>query len=180
MINSVSIRPAREEDAKAIATVNLETWQSAYADIFPADKLASLFDSLDLRIERWVSILRGAERLSVAYVAEVNGKVVGFANAGEQVKAEYPQQAEMFAIYILPEHHGKGIGRRLFTATAEKLQNIGLSSLLLWVLADNLSSRGFYERLGGRFCGEDEYLRWGQSYRLAGYCWDSLDTLTRK
>jgi hypothetical protein len=50
--------------------------------------------------------------------------------------------------------------------------------LLLWVLADNISSKEFYEHLGGRLSGEDEYLRWGQIYKLAGYAWDSLEPLT--
>ncbi len=158
----------------------MKTWQTAYADIFPADKLAALEQELDKRIERWKSILNNEERGSVTFVAESGSKIVGFANAGEQIKVNFPQDAELFAIYLLPEYHGKGIGRRLFDAAADQLQKLGFASLLLWVLAENLSSRGFYERLGGEFCGEDDYLRWGRNYRLAAYSWDSLESLTGK
>lgn len=180
MTDPVTIRPARVEDAEAIANVQMKTWQSAYTSIFPADRLADLDQELEIRVERWKSILTDAERVLVAYVAESGGRVIGFANAGEQIKANFPHDAELFAIYLLPEYHGKGIGRRLFTAAADQLRKLGFSSLLLWVLVDNLSSRGFYEHLGGKFCGEDDYLRWGQIYKLAAYGWDSLDALTGK
>lgn len=175
-----TIRLARVEDAKSIAVVQMKTWQTAYAGIFPADRLAELDQELETRIERWGAILGETEQLVIAYVAESGSRVVGFTSAGEQIKANFPHDAELFAIYILPEYHGKGIGRRLFTAAADQLRKSGFSSLLLWVLADNLSSRGFYERLGGKFCGEDDYLRWGQTYKLAAYGWDSLDALTSK
>lgn len=180
VIEEIVIRPARPEDAKPIATVQIKTWQIAYAGIFPTDRLAALNEELESRAERWESLLGDAERVSVTFVAESGGRVIGFANGGKQVKANFPQDAELFAIYLLPEYHGKGIGRRMFTAAADDLRNLGFSSLLLWVLADNLSSRGFYERLGGEFCGEDDYLRWGRNYRLAAYSWPSLDALTGK
>ena len=180
MDQNTTMRPARFEDAEAIAIVQIKTWQAAYAEIFPEGNLITLNQELDQRIERWASILSSKERQSANFVAEVDGRVVGFANGGRQLKAEYPHDAELFAIYILPEFHGKGIGRRLFTAAADELQNMGFKSLLLWVLADNLSSRGFYEALGGIFCGEDEYLRWGQTYKLAAYGWDSLEALSGK
>jgi ribosomal protein S18 acetylase RimI-like enzyme len=171
------IRAARVEDAKGIATVQMRTWQVAYADIFPADKLAGLNQELETRIERWGSIVSGAERLAVTYVAEQDGQVIGFVNAGRQVKVDHPQDAELFAIYILPDFHGKGIGRKLVSAAAAELKTLGFTSLLLWVLADNQASRGFYERLGGTLCGEDEYIRWEKSYPLAAYCYDDLDAL---
>ena len=177
MQTEISIRPARVEDAEGIATVQMRTWQSAYAEIFPADKLASLDQELPVRIERWGSIVSGTERLAVTFVAERDGQVIGFVNAGRQVKIDFPQDAEIFAIYLLPDFHGQGIGRRLATAAAGELKVLGFTSLLLWVLADNHTSRGFYERLGGTLCGEDEYLRWEQTYALAAYCWDDLDTL---
>jgi ribosomal protein S18 acetylase RimI-like enzyme len=177
----ILIREARPEDAAGISTVHIKTWQHAYAAIFPVDKLAGLDHNFDAFVERWESILTDAERFSIVHVAEANdGKIIGFVNATKQLKSAFPQDAEITAIYILPEYHRKGIGRRLFTATAEKLQENGFQSLLLWVLAENSSTRAFYEGMGGRFSGEDEYLRWGKSCPLAAYAWDSLEELTRE
>jgi GNAT superfamily N-acetyltransferase len=178
MTEEFHIRPARLEDAESIANVQMKTWQGAYAGIFPEDKLAGLEDQLYIRIERWRSILRGTERLAVTFVAENSDQgVIGFSNASKQLKPNFPQDAELYAIYLLREYHGKKIGRRLMSAAAGELRSLGFSSLLLWVLAENSSSRGFYEHLGGKFAGEDEYLRWGQTYHLAAYAWDSLDML---
>ena len=179
MTEDIHIREAMREDAESIATLQLRTWQSAYVNIFPEDKLASLDEELPLRIERWNSIVRDStDRASAVFVAETStGEVIGFANGGKQLKPKFPQDAELFAIYILPEYHREGIGRRLLSTVSVELRKLGYSSLLLWVLTENSSSRGFYEHLGGRFSGEDEYLRWGQTYKLAGYVWDSLETL---
>ncbi|MBN2045935.1 MAG: GNAT family N-acetyltransferase [Anaerolineales bacterium] len=180
MTEEFHIRAAAPQDAESIAYVQIKTWQHAYAHIFPQDQLAALDDEeLPLRIERWRSIVRDtAEGSSAMLVAETNpGKLIGFANGGKQLKPEFPHDAELFTIYILPEFQGKGIGRRLISAAAVELGKLGYSSLLVWVLAENSPSRRFYEHLGGRFSGEGEYMRWGHAFPLAAYAWDSLETL---
>jgi len=44
---------------------------------------------------------------------------------------------ELYAIYILRECQGRGIGTRLFHALAEQLFQSGLSSMIVWVLGNN-------------------------------------------
>jgi NADH:ubiquinone oxidoreductase subunit D len=43
----------------------------------------------------------------------------------------------------------QGIGRHLTITVVERLIQVGLTSLLIWVLAENRSQR-FYEALGGQ------------------------------
>ena len=55
----------------------------------------------------------------------------------------------MYAIYLLQEHQGGGVGRRLATAAAQGMLNAGMTSMMLWVLEDNHNAKRFYEVLGG-------------------------------
>ncbi len=56
---------------------------------------------------------------------------------------------ELYAIYLLEGWQRRGIGRRLTIEVVRQLTQQGLTSLLVWVLAEN-PSRRFYEALGGR------------------------------
>lgn len=174
----INIRPARPTDAGEIAKVHIHTWQASYAGIFPEDKLAELGQEHDIRAERWYANITNPEQLPALFVAETEtGKIVGFAGGGRQNNPDYPYDSEIYMIYILPEFQRHGLGKRLMNAAASKLQALGFTSVLLWVLQENEASRQFYEKLGGKQAGRDEYLRWDQTHALAGYAWDSLDSL---
>ena len=176
--DQIIIRPAKPEDSRQIAEVHVKTWQSSYADIFPKDRLAELGEEIAARTERWQSNIANLEQLPAFFVAETGkGKIVGFAGGGRQNNPKIPYDCEIFVIYILPKFQKRGIGRSLMSAASAYLQAAGFSSLILWVLEENASSRGFYEKLGGTLVGQDEYLRWGESYPLVAYGWDSLTAL---
>jgi GNAT superfamily N-acetyltransferase len=172
------IREAIPQDAPQIASVHIKTWQQAYRHIFPADKLASLDQDHPTRTERWQANIKNPDHLPAFLVAEnPDGEIVGIAAAGKQLKEAYPYDAELFLIYILPDYQGKGIGRGLLSATSRKLLQLGFTSLILWVLAENTPGRRFYEKSGGTLVGEDEYLRWDRIHQLVAYGWNSLDTV---
>lgn len=57
---------------------------------------------------------------------------------------------ELYGIYLLAGRQRGGIGRRLVRRVAERLADEGMRSMLLWVLKENESARGFYEARGGR------------------------------
>ncbi len=57
---------------------------------------------------------------------------------------------EIFELYLAPECQGCGFGRRMFEAARKDLAGHGLSTVVVWALADNERAVGFYRRLGGR------------------------------
>lgn len=73
----MSVRMATVNDAAAIARVHVDSWRTTYAGIVPDDFLAGL--SYASREQRWRELLSG---VSVAWVAEADGAVVGFAAGG--------------------------------------------------------------------------------------------------
>ena len=173
-----TIRKARPEDGEAVAQVQIKAWQAFYAEIFPADKLASLEDGRELLAERWKANIIAPDRLPAFFVVETDrGKVVGFAAGDQQRNQDYPFEAELQVIYLLPEYHRMGIGRQLMAAVAAMLMAVGFASLILWVLKDNHGSRLFYEKLGGQLVGKSDYERWDEVYSIVAYGWEDLSLL---
>jgi GNAT superfamily N-acetyltransferase len=138
----VDVRPARPEDAAAIAAVHVRTWQAAYDHVFGADRLAVLDEQLPRRIERWERLLREEEGV---WVAEEDGRIVGFVGVG--ASRDEAGEGELYSIYVLPEAWGGGAGTALMAVAREQLLAAYPASIL-WVLDDNPRARRFYEREG--------------------------------
>jgi GNAT superfamily N-acetyltransferase len=136
----VLVRPARREDAAAIADVHVRTWQAAYEDVFGAERLAGIGD----RRAQWESWLADPRTGWSVFVADESGRLLGFASMGPS--RDEPGKGELFAIYVLPDAWGSGAGSALMASALEALR--GYSSATLWVLEDNPRARRFYEREG--------------------------------
>jgi len=154
----VVVRPARVEDATAIAEVHVRTWQAAYAHVFGTKRLAEL--DVQRRAASWRQGLADLRPHETVLVAEdEDGRVVGFASVGESPVAA--DEGELHAIYVLPEAWGDGTGRSLVAAAVDALRSEGFRAAILWVLEDNPRARRFYEREGWRVDGarrEGEHL----------------------
>ena len=135
------VRPARREDAAAIADVHVRTWQAAYEHIFGAKRLAGIEERRRIQWEEWLAHPQPSWQ---AFVAEEAGRVAGFVRVGDS--RDEPGKGELFAIYVLPDAWGSGAGSALMASALEALR--GYSSATLWVLEDNPRARHFYEREG--------------------------------
>lgn len=140
------IRPAVFDDAHAIARAHVRTWQTTYGYVLPPEFLNSL--SVERRTETWQHYLQNAHPQNYLYVAEVEGQVVGFVSFGVKREAYPDYDCELYAIYLLAEHQGQGIGRALVCAAADRLIAEGFSKMYVWVLERNPAIR-FYEAVGG-------------------------------
>jgi ribosomal protein S18 acetylase RimI-like enzyme len=133
------IRPATPEDAEAVAAVHIETWRVAYAGILPREELERFSAE---RVARRTELHRRAPPI----VAEVEGEIVGFVSVGPA--ADDDADGELYAIYVLPERWGAGIGRALIQAGERRLRELGHREAVLWVLEDNPRAQRFYETAG--------------------------------
>jgi ribosomal protein S18 acetylase RimI-like enzyme len=134
------VRPARRDDAADLARVHIASWQQAYRHVFPADFLSGL--DVVGRTERF---RRSIEANADLLVAEEEGRVVGFCVSGP---ADDEGWGEVYAIYVHPEHWGRGFGHELITAAENRLALSGYDRVLLWVIDDHPQARSFYERQG--------------------------------
>lgn len=173
-MNPPVLRPARPEDAAGIARVNGDAWRAAYRGIFPDAVLEARGREPDAveRRRRWM-----ATPGTAAFVAEVEGEVVGFAFAGAPREPVPGFDAELHALYVHPGRQGQGLGRRLLFAAAAAVEATGRRSWFLWTLRDNRPTRDFYESLGGRVVADRTALVEGIPVAEVAYGWDSLHDL---
>lgn len=146
----VMIRDALPKDAKSIADVHVSSWQHAYANLMPADFLASLTATLPKREAYWAQAIESKD--SDVLVSEVDGNVVGWISVGRCRDEDKPaaESGEVMAIYILAEYWGKGIGAKLWESGLNRLFDQGYKNITLWVLSANERAVRFYQGLGGR------------------------------
>lgn len=170
------IRRARIEDSKAIARVHVDSWRSTYAGMLPEQTLLNL-SATKHEARWWQQVLGRVHRRHYVYVAEDEADgVVGFISGGTSRDRELDAQGEVYALYLLDSHHGRGVGKALFFKLAQKLGAECGKSLTVWVLANN-PSRFFYEAIGGkRIALRTEVLGDADVQEIA-YGWDDIDTL---
>jgi ribosomal protein S18 acetylase RimI-like enzyme len=175
----MKLRLAVGEDAAAVAYVQKTTWQHAYKGIVPQAYLDSMDapEQMTRRTQNWQTGL--VNPANVAFVAEddtgtVKGFVIGGACRPENGDLCAKYAGELYAIYLLPDFHGQGIGRKLVEALGAKLVQAGYTGMLLWVLKDNQPSRGFYERMGGQPVTEKSFELAGTTLLEVAYGWQDL------
>ncbi len=143
----MDIRRAVPGDAEALARVHVACWRAAYAGLLPRPFLDEL--NLAVRLDQWRRHLADPARPAVDHVlASPEAGVVGFVTAGPSFGDVPGYDAEIFALYLVPAHQGRGWGRALLGAAARTLDHRGLRSAVIWALRDNPAC-GFYRRLGG-------------------------------
>jgi len=166
------IRPAKIEDAAAMACVHVDTWRTAYPGIVPEEFLANL--SYERCQAGWLEVLTEPQSQTHAFVAEnEQGEIVAIVSCGPIREAVAGYDGELYTLYVLKSWQGTGCGKQLVRKVAQDLASRGYHTMLIWVLKDNPACR-FYERLGGRLTTEREVEIGGKQLVDVGYVWLDL------
>ena len=169
------IREATVDDAPGIARVHVDSWRATYTGIVPDQALAER--SYEVREAFWRHDLARTDITHCVYVAEDDGgQIVGFAEGGPERHGWEGYSGELYVLYILQEHHRKGIGRALFLEVARWLAANGFQSMLVWVFIKNPACK-FYEVMGGRRMYLKQFEIGGASIEEAGYGWEDINVL---
>ena len=137
----VHVRPATDADAEAIERIRIRGWQIAYRHVFRADEL----DRLPIDASRWRHNLVEPPRGNAAFVAEQDGRVLGWALVGPS--RDVQGAGELYGLYVDPDMWSRGVGRALIRTAEERLAE-EYDEAMLWVLDDNPRARRFYELAG--------------------------------
>lgn len=174
-MNDILIRNAEVEDADGIARVHVNAWLETYRGLMSDELLDGL--SVERRANRWKQTLSDPNDVyHRVVVASKDGQIVGFANYGKEQSGDGDFLGELFAIYVLKNFQGQGIGRELVKRAAQGLLAQGISSMLVWVLAEN-PYRRFYESLGGVYLRERTIDFAGEPLREKAYGWRDIRPL---
>ena len=163
------IRRATIEDAAGIAKVHVDSWRTTYKGIVPNVFLENL--SYDQKEQNW----KQGIAMNHVYIAEDEDKrIIGFSTGGKERTGKYDlYTGELYAIYLVEECQGKGIGRLLVKSVMDDLQNKKLNSMLIWALEENPACR-FYESLGGKVIDTAEIEIAGKKLKEAAYGWGDI------
>lgn len=182
---SINFRIVNISDLSGIVKVKVDTWKTAYQGIISERYLQSL--SYEDKEENWKQRLENPTHGAIIYVAETDqNEIVGFALATLEkynpivalLQAER-YNGELCAIYILEEFQHKKIGIELVKLVVKYFKINNVNSMLTWILKEN-PSRRFYEKLGGKFLGEQSIEIGGMRYIEIAYGWENIEVILSK
>lgn len=155
-MRNFEIRDMTPEDADGKGYVHWKSWQETYRGLIPEAHLArQTLERCRDAAHRWPEN---------TLVAELGGKIVGFACHGLCRDEDLSGCGEVIAIYILKEVQGLGIGRALMEAALERLS--AYHTISVWVLKENRQAIGFYEHFGFQFDGAAQETALGTVLRM--------------
>lgn len=164
------IRPARPHDVSELAEIHVASWQHAYQGILAPHNLA--LTSLPRSVGRFRGYFwQGGQNVSLLHVVEGLEGVVGYVNSGLTNDRELGARGEVFELYLHPDAHGCGAGRKLLSAGLWALSGRRLLPAIVWVLADNHHARRFYEGMRGREIAHGRARVGDQELDKVAYAW---------
>lgn len=144
---TVTIRPARSEDAEGIAAVHSASWRATYPGIVPQSYLDAMYPEKTL--DRWREAATGKHLGAHLLIAEEDGKIIGFETYGPTREPSFGYRGELYAAYFLPGAMGKGLGTEMMKIVVRDLAAQGLNDMIVWVMEANERGRRFYEKILG-------------------------------
>jgi GNAT superfamily N-acetyltransferase len=164
------IRTGGPADADEIVQVRTASWRAAYSGIVNEEALAGL---PEVAPERFVRSLAKRREFAITLVAEKGPNVIGFASVGWDTRESGEEQSgpgepgEIWAIYVHPDHWGRGAGYALMRECHRWLAEHDMLPVRAWELVGNDIGRRFYERYGFVADGEtDVHELAGASYPI--------------
>ena len=174
-------REATAADSCAVAVVNVRSWQESLRGVVPQahldgmdyEKRAAAFAEQFEQRER-ARVEGGADFYQMIVAERAGAAAVGYVDFGPARETRFGAfVAELYSIYVLPEHQRCGVGGRLFRLTADSLLARGRRSMYLETLEAS-PYRHFYERMGGRPVGRATLQIGGVDFVELAYGWDDL------
>lgn len=139
------LRRARPEDLAGVVDVFWRCWTATYTGALRARMDPERARAL------WHGFLTEPEAAPVLAV-DPDGEVLGVV----RFTLEDDGGGYVGSLYVRPDTHGRGLGRRLLARALEELTAAGARRARLWVFAGNAAARAFYARLGWRPSGRTQ------------------------
>jgi phosphinothricin acetyltransferase len=139
----IAIRPARLEDAPAVATIYNQGI---------ADRVATL-ETVERTPEERRSWLEARDEWTPVFVAEVEGRVVAWGSVNRfNPRPAYRYVAD-FSVYVAREARGQGAGSAMLRHVIDAARRLGYHKLVLAAFPWNEAGMALYRKHGFREVG---------------------------
>jgi ribosomal protein S18 acetylase RimI-like enzyme len=152
-----------------MSRIYVKTWRDTYLSLIP---FGYLFGMSESRQEQAFLNELGS-RQTLSFVAEDANRVVGFITGGNERNKDDIYRGEIYTLYVLKHFQRRGIGGKLVTALATRLNRNGIYSMLVRVLKLN-PYRRFYQKINGIYLKTERLSFAGEVMEVEAYGW--LDT----
>jgi GNAT superfamily N-acetyltransferase len=144
------IKKASKNDVPVIIELAKATWEPTYRGILSKAQIDFMFNEMysSAALENQMNVL--GHTFLLLYI---QAKPAGYASYS--AKQEDKQVYKLQKLYLLPELHGRGLGKVLMSAVEEKVKEEGGNALELNVNRYT-PARAFYERVGFSFYKEED------------------------
>jgi len=166
----ITYREASAEDIPQIARVHVESWQKSFDGIVDREFLENM--SVEKRIPRFEQAFAAKSFYKMLVAEDAEKGIVGFADFGLP-RDRNSFDAELYAIYFLPEFQRKGIGGNLFKCCLKEMALNNINTMCL----DSLEIspyRRFYEKMGGKIVGRNRHRLGETDFETVIYGWEDL------
>ncbi|WP_158828732.1 GNAT family N-acetyltransferase [Mucilaginibacter lacusdianchii] len=144
------IRNAVAADAATIVDIANKTWWTTYAEILATEQIQYMLNVI-YDVDKISQQIENATQEFL--ILEENGQPVAFASYSP--REEDKEIYKLHKLYCLPQTQGKGYGKILINAVADKVRQAGKHILELNVNRYNQAT-GFYEKMGFSIAYEED------------------------
>jgi [ribosomal protein S5]-alanine N-acetyltransferase len=145
MIEQVELRPARVEDAEALAS--LYAAQRGFLAPFDPVRPDAFYTVQGQRMELEQAVAQSRADLRHRFVIVVEGTIVGTLGISNVVRGQF--QSANLGYFVAQEMNGRGVATRAVGVAAEwAFGRLGLHRLEAGTLVDNLASQRVLEKNG--------------------------------
>jgi GNAT superfamily N-acetyltransferase len=174
----IELRAAQLSDAADIASLHAKSWQQTYRGIFSDHFLDNEVE--DERAQVWHQRLAFPDARQRVLVAEVDGKLVGFACI--LIDDDPTFGTLLDNLHVADGYRNTGVGKQLMQRAASYITKEARNlKMYLWVYVKNTNAVKIYDYLGGKNAetvekdNED-----GKTAAAHRYVWQDVSVLTSR
>ena len=153
---SIAFRPARPDDAAALAELGARSFTDTFGHLYTPENLAAFL--VNHSADKWRTEL-GDPAFAIR-IGEADGASVAYAKLGPPSLPFEPtgKPIELRQFYVLKGFHGSGAAQELMTWVIDEAMRRGAEEMYLSVFTDNHRARRFYERYGFEPVGRYDFM----------------------
>lgn len=144
-MQNVQLRGAKPGDEAALAYIQTESWKAAFADVI-SEKTMEEHTRLEKIRQMYEYVLANA--VAKGMLLSVDGMPHGMAFWSKARDCSEPDCAELICIHSLQDKWRCGYGSMMMERVIAEMKEQNYQKAILWVFADNIRARKFYEKHG--------------------------------